>query len=464
MDDLIARVKSFSQQGKLIQSQDRIIVALSGGPDSVFLLDALKELQEEFELRLSALHINHLLRQEESERDEQFCRELCNRWNTPLEVYRVRVREYSRAMRMGIEEGARKLRYHIYSRECSGKKAKVALGHNADDVVETYLFNLIRGGGLAGLSSIPARKDYVIRPLLLLWRSEILDYLDRKNIEFVEDTTNLLHIYTRNKIRHKLIPLMEKFNPQVKKHIVQSVEILSSLSETVKSNVQNLWDDALLYNKPPIVIFTNKIKHAPLAILGGIVKKVLQVFNLGLADFDYKLVKRIKNERGMIDLMGKRHFYCYISSSRIFFFCTQGLETYVIPVNHRGTYDLPGIIGSVKMEPSKNIKTVIHKDETVGYIRHTVGEMVIRSPRRGDYFHPLGAKKKRLSRYFIDKGIPRFLRSFIPLLVIDGKISWVAGCGISEEFKVRQKDTQVLKITWNNQLANLIRRSELWKK
>ncbi len=463
MNDIISRVRVYIKEKALLAGGERIIVALSGGADSVFLLLALRELNFSSPLQISALHINHLLRGDEAYRDEEFCRELCDKWDIPLDVCRLRVKAYCKAKGVGIEEGARQLRYKVYSRVSAKNRALIALGHTADDVVETYLFNLIRGSGFIGLTGIPPRRDFIIRPILGLWRKEISQYLQGRNIAFMQDSSNLLHIYTRNKIRNELIPSLEQFNPRVKKHIFQSAEVLFTLREVVEGEVERLWKDALLYNKHPILIFSDKISSAPLVVLGELLKRVFAFFGFGLADFDFNLVERVKRGRGLVELIGNRGFSCYIARGRVFFFRGRGFSSYAIAVSGKGVYMLPGDLGSIEVDLVKRVDSVIHRDETVGYIAYNGGDLAIRTSLRGDYFNPLGGSIKRLSRYFIDKGIPRFLRRYLPLFVVDGKIAWVGGCGVSEDFKVKGRDRGVLKIIWRGGLSELMRRSELWR-
>ena len=258
----------------------------------------------------------------------------------------------------------------------------------------------------------------------------------------------------------------------MKRHIAQSATVLSSLKGCVESEVNKLWDNALLFSDSRLLIFDDSIRKAPLAILGEFLKRVFTSLGFGLRDFNFNLVERIRENSGITELVDNGKFISYWVRGKIFFFRREGLSPYSIPVRGEGIYDLPGNLGIIKIEFVKDIDSIVHKDETVAYLTYNGGDLIIRTAMQGDYFCPLGVKTnggtKRLSRYFIDRGIPFFFRQFLPLVVIDNKIAWVGGCGISEDFKIidvkQGKMQRVLRVVWDEGLSELMRRSELWKK
>lgn len=187
-----------------------VLVALSGGADSVALLMALNEISDEYNINLSAIHINHNLRGEESLRDEQFCKELCNSLNIPLVVESVDVNGISLETGDSIELCARKLRYELFSKHAKGI---IATAHTASDNAETMIYNLCRGSAISGIAGIPPVRDNIIRPLIDCTRDDIISYLDSINQSFVNDSSNDLDDYTRNRIRHNIIPRLLEINP-----------------------------------------------------------------------------------------------------------------------------------------------------------------------------------------------------------------------------------------------------------
>lgn len=202
---MLTNVERTIEEFSLAQRDDKIIVGLSGGADSVVLLHSLLKLG--FEVK--ACHINHLLRGEESERDQAFVENICNKWNVPLEIRRVDVNSLVEKHK-SVEQTARNARYEIFS---SFNDCKVATGHNSNDNAETILINLCRGTGSKGLCGIPIKRGNIIRPLLFISREEINEYCSKNKIPFVTDSTNFQEDFTRNKIRKNIIPHFREINP-----------------------------------------------------------------------------------------------------------------------------------------------------------------------------------------------------------------------------------------------------------
>lgn len=198
---------------KMIEHGDHIVAGLSGGADSVCLLLALNELKSRLDISLSAIHVNHCLRGKESDRDEQFCKDLCRRLDIPLIHRRFDVSGYASEHHMSTELAARTIRYDFFREQTQGKK--LATAHNANDNAETVIFNLARGTGIKGISGIPPVRDNIIRPLINITRDEIEQYLNKNSQEYVTDSTNLSDDYTRNKIRHSVIPVLCGINPSL---------------------------------------------------------------------------------------------------------------------------------------------------------------------------------------------------------------------------------------------------------
>lgn len=212
----------------MVTPGDRILIGISGGADSVCLLDLFRVVAKKWRFELFGIHINHQLRQNAA-RDEQFVKELLNLWGIPLTVVRVNVADYARRYKLGIEDAARQLRYKNYYRVAKKLHCnRVALGHNADDNLETVILNLIRGAGLRGLSGIPIRRDIFIRPLLKIGRDAIRDYLRARAIDWVEDETNEDVKFRRNLIRQEVVPVLKRLNPALADTIARSGAIIGA--------------------------------------------------------------------------------------------------------------------------------------------------------------------------------------------------------------------------------------------
>ncbi len=210
----------------MVTPGDRILIGISGGADSVCLLDLFRVVAKKWRFELFGIHINHQLRRN-AVRDEQFVKQLLDLWGIPLTVVRVNVPAYARRNKLGVEDAARQLRYKNYYRIAKRLRCnRVALGHNADDNLETIILNLIRGAGLRGLSGIPIRRDIFIRPLLKIRRDAIRDYLRARAIDWVEDETNEDVKFRRNLIRQEVVPVLKRLNPALADTVARSAAII----------------------------------------------------------------------------------------------------------------------------------------------------------------------------------------------------------------------------------------------
>lgn len=207
---MLEKILDTIEKYNMIEAGNEAVVALSGGADSVCLLLALNELKSILKIKVSALHVNHCLRGEESDGDERFCIELCKKYNIPIIIGRFDIKSIAKERKMSTELAARDVRYKFFAENSEGKK--LATAHNANDNAETVIFNLTRGTGTKGISGIPPVRDNIIRPIIGVTREEIEKYLKEKNQSFVTDSTNLTDEYTRNKIRHNVIPVLLGIN------------------------------------------------------------------------------------------------------------------------------------------------------------------------------------------------------------------------------------------------------------
>lgn len=207
--DFLEKIRSAVSDYKMLQRGDAVVAALSGGADSVSLLYALNELSEELGVTISACHINHHLRGEESDSDMRFCEELCSRLAVPLFVREAEVGSMQQKHE-SLEECARRVRYDFFAEVSAGKK--LATAHSSNDCAETVLLNLMRGTGLKGLCGVPPVRGNIVRPLIYCTRADVEEYCVSRGLTWVTDKTNLCDDYTRNKIRHIILPEMLKIN------------------------------------------------------------------------------------------------------------------------------------------------------------------------------------------------------------------------------------------------------------
>jgi tRNA(Ile)-lysidine synthase len=220
------KVSSTIRKHHMLSGGEKILIGLSGGPDSVCLTRILKKLSQKLNLSLHALYIDHGLRPEEIPKESGFCEEFCKGLEIPFDTESVDVKSFAETNRMNKQEAARELRYRVLQMKAEEIKAdRIALGHTLDDQVETFLMRMIRGSGMRGLSGIPPVRGNIIRPLIELEREEIEAFLHREGIDFVVDSSNLEDYYLRNRIRSKLIPVLKELNSDVMKSLSHTTEV-----------------------------------------------------------------------------------------------------------------------------------------------------------------------------------------------------------------------------------------------
>ncbi len=229
---MVSKIKETIARYDMLKKDEVVVVAVSGGADSIALLHALYSLKQELGITVLACHVNHNLRGEESKRDEQFVRDFCSSRKIPVTFYSIDIKVDKHE---SVEERARKMRYECFEKLCNELDAKLATAHTASDNAETVFLNILRGTGTKGLCGIPPVRGNIIRPLIRCTREDVESYCKENELRYVTDSSNLSDDYTRNKLRHRLIPLLQEFNP--------------SLFEAVSRMTSAVYDDNALLER-----------------------------------------------------------------------------------------------------------------------------------------------------------------------------------------------------------------------
>ena len=260
MDQFYEKIEKAISDYNMISKGDAVVIALSGGADSVSLLCALNKLSQELSFSLSACHVNHGLRGEESDGDMRFCEELCEKLGVQLEILNTDVKRFQQKHE-SLEETARRVRYDFFAKVSQGKK--LATAHNSNDSAETVLLNMMRGTGLKGLCGIPPVRGNIIRPLIYCSRDEVEQFCKENSLSYVTDKTNLSDDYTRNKVRHSILPEMLKINPslldtvsRMEKNLREDNELLEALADEALQNAKadRGYKTAILSQQPKPVL------------------------------------------------------------------------------------------------------------------------------------------------------------------------------------------------------------------
>ena len=425
------RVNKYIIENSLFSSNNKILVALSGGADSVALLHVLLDLGYTCE----CAHCNFHLRGEESERDEMFVRNLCNQFSVPLFTIDFNTKEYALEHRVSIEMAARNLRYSWFEKLRIERNADViAVAHHRDDSVETFLLNLIRGAGINGLKGIAAKNGYVVRPLLQESRENILDYLMYKNQTYVTDSTNLQDEFMRNKIRLNILPLMRQLNPSVNESIIETASRLSDVAVLYNNVVKETISQVCEYKGKEIWINIERIKNrnSNLSLLS-------LMFEL-LYPYGFK-TNQVKDISNSINAQSGKRFQSenweLLRDRNYFILRPLDFQHSSKPLLKYETIDI-------------SPEFVIPRDKHIACLDADKinSPLELRLWKSGDKFTPLGMKGRKLvSDYLTDCKFTLFQKENQWVLCHDKGIIWLVGERIDNSYSITQNTKRVLMVS-----------------
>ena len=433
---------------------DRVLAAVSGGPDSVAMLHALRTCSEEFGISLHAAHLNHCLRGEESDADEAFVRELARDLGLDCTVERIDVREAMRRMRVGEEEAAREIRHAFLQRTASSLGMnRIAVGHTADDRAETVLLNILRGTGVKGLAAMRPVNGNIVRPLIDASRVDVEAYLLEHGLTFRTDASNLDTSYTRNRIRRELLPLLESdYNASIREALLRLAGIATEQEDLMEQVVETARHHCALGSG----LDTELLTDLSPALQAEIIRSEIQRHKGDLKDVGFEQVRRIINalntgEDFAITLPSGR-VYAVRKSSELSFTSKQEQPrrlSFDCAVRLPGITHVPqaGIVLRAELvEVPSDLKT--SPDVALIDIHSIAGALRARNVRPGDRITPLGMQSsKKLQDVFVDAKVSRSERARSVVLTDDEKIVWVVGVAFSEEAKVSPRTKRVLRLT-----------------
>ncbi len=452
MNNLLKAVQKTITERGLLRKGERVLVALSGGADSVCLLSVLRALSRQYDLTLYAAHLHHGLRGEEADADAGFVQSLCEEWCIPLFIRRVAVRTVAEQNKIGLEEAGRQVRYAFFNELRMAEKIdKIATAHHADDNIETVLMRLLRGTGPNGLGGIPYQNGAVVRPLLDVNRCDIEAYLQAQGLSFRIDSTNSETDFTRNRLRHCLIPLLERdYNPGFKQTFQAEIRLYEScasfLEGEVERRIQDLTEPTDRGYKMDIGQLSEQPPYIMTSVLHTLLTRLSDERECGIAAVE--TAQRVL-EKGQGQAVINGHLMavaCYGS------FYLRPIEKSVMfnhSVEPEGRFTIPETGQQLIFQPVTAVPQSIGAD--CAYIKTDMlinQAVTVRSRLEGDSFYPLGMEgKKTIKKFFIDSKIPSFQRDRVPLLVINGEIAWVAGQRVDRRFAA-QKGAAALCVTF----------------
>ena len=423
------RIRRFIEDKSLFSQQDKILIALSGGADSVALLRVLHSLGYE----CVCAHCNFHLRGEESNRDEAFVTALCRDLNIPIRITHFDTQAYAREKHISIEMAARELRYAWFENLRVELGAKcTAVAHHRDDSVETLLLNLIRGTGINGLKGIDSKNGYIVRPLLQENRKSIEEYLKAIRQDFVTDSTNLQDEYMRNKIRLNLLPMMQEMNPSIHETLAKTGERLAEVASVYHCDREKVIQQKLVNTSDGsfYILIEDVFKDvAPASLLHEILSPL--GFN-GAQERD--VMKSLQGEQS-----GKRF-------SAKEWEAVRDRDKLILCKKHEET-SLPGlVIEEAEISPS----FVIPRDKHFACIdaAKVSGQLTVRKWKQGDTFVPFGMKgKKKVSDYLTDRKFTLFEKENQCVVCDDNGIVWVVNERSDNRYRITDNTRKVLMLS-----------------
>jgi tRNA(Ile)-lysidine synthase len=473
--DLLDAVRRVILGHSMLEDGDTVVLGVSGGPDSLCLAHALLSLRGELGVTLHLAHLDHGIRGDESQADAAFIVELARQWGLPATVESGNVPHYATVHRLAIEEAARRARYLFLGRVAQKIGATcVAVGHNADDQVETVLMHLMRGSGLGGLRGMlyvqllgaepwwsgPTLK--LIRPLLDVPRQEIESYCQDHGLRPRFDRSNLDLTYHRNRVRHELIPHLESFNPRVREVLRRSAQVIADDYDYLRLQGLDTWSKLARESEEEVTFPLHPWSQLHPSLQRQLLREAIHRLRRSLRDITWTHVEQARVGLHRIESGGQITLPQGLSLFKGYDHFTIGeavshpdvplLSREPLPLTVPGVTRLPQSTWAVSTEivASEEVteEALENTDPWQSYLDlETTGpHLSLRVRRPGDCFQPLGmrGKSKSLNAFMTDAKVPRGIRDQLPLVVSPGHIVWVAGYRIDERARITGGTRQVL--------------------
>ena len=454
---LLQKFTAFIKKENLFQLKDKLLLAVSGGVDSVVLCELCKQAGYGFEIS----HCNFKLRGEESERDENFVRDVAKKYDVEIFIKEFETEKYAEEKKISIQVAARELRYEWFyylignKQYAINKKQEynaiqlpianwILTAHHANDNMETLLMNFLKGTGINGLRGILPKQQKIIRPLLFAKKEELIKFAEENNLSFVEDSSNISDKYTRNYFRNQLIPSVQKVFPQAEENLLNNIERFKE--------IETLYKQSIAFHKKKLLEQKGNEVYIPVLKLLKSVPFSTIVYEI-IKDFDFtslqteEVIKLLQSDSGK---------YVQSSSHRIL----KNRNWLIISPNDTIVAENILIEEKDKTIEFVNGKLKFEKLSTTNYKLQTTNEiatldadeimfpLLLRKYRQGDYFYPLGMKKKKkLSRFFIDQKLSLTEKENVWVIEMNKKILWIVGKRIDDRFKITPKTKNILKIS-----------------
>jgi len=438
---MLNKILNFADEFDMLPETGLVLVCVSGGADSMCLLEALRDISLQRGFSVGAMHYNHCLRGDESDRDEAFAGEYCAARGVPFYSARGDVRALSKKNGLGIEEAAREMRYGFFTETAAATGAvRIATAHTADDNAETMLLNLVRGAGTAGLSGIPPRRGAVVRPMLCVTREDVMQFICDRGIPFVDDSTNELDLYARNRLRHSVMPLLKEMNPRFIETAASAAEICRADEEFISG----LADGFIRENCTERSANAAELLELPFAVSSRVIRKL---YGGALSHIHVKAV---------LDLCGRECPSARLSLPGAMFYREYDYIMVGDASAAEGFAPVYPSDGDIAMISDCGLKLTcksiicgdrINKSFTSFLFKNAelCGKIAVRPRREGDFIKLSGRNgTKTLKKLFIERRIPARKRALIPVVADDAGVLAVYGLGAGDRAAPEPGDHAIL--------------------
>lgn len=437
---MVKEFQAFVENNNIFEKDEVILLAISGGIDSMALCDLFQKSDYKFVVA----HCNFHLRGEESNRDEEFVVSYCKKHNLKLHLKDFDTYGYMKDNGKSLEMAARELRYDwFYELLEENNYAYIATGHHGDDSIETFFINLLRGTGIAGLHGILQKVNRVIHPLLFTNRNAIIKYQKQNNLEFVEDSTNATTQYTRNRIRHELIPLFKEISPNFQKTILKEIDIFKETEEVFRTLINKA--------KEEIIEVENNIIKIPIAKI-----KTLKPINIYMFEFltEYNFNQATINSiKDSLDETSGKQFFSEthrLVKDREYLLITKNVRDSIKEYRIDQGQTFVTVPINLQIEVLRDLNFV-HIPKTKDIAMFDEGKLqyplILRKWENGDFFHPYGLHgEKKISTFFKDLKYSIIDKENQWLLCSGDDIIWVIGQRIDERYKITDKTKTIYRL------------------
>jgi len=447
-----ARVKEYIRVQSLLNQGQSLLLAVSGGIDSMVLLHVFSLLREPLDLHLSVVHVNHQLRGDESMGDEQFVKEMCGKMHVPCYSELIDVMSYVHDHGVSKQLAARKLRYDCFERvrRQTGSDA-VATAHHSDDNAETVLLNILRGTGIRGLAGIPPKRSQgsIIRPLLFATRKEIEAYASEQGIRYRNDSSNRSLKYRRNELRHCILPALESRHAGLAGTLNQIAAAMVNVNERMRLMVDEQLHSLFHQDAQGRFLLNHDLlNHVPDFLRDEIFVEILHRLNIEPSEKKISALRRLCTQSTGREMELSGSVSAFHDRGHIVFMVRENILPEMRKVEFGRNYEYRDCHVSIsRPEQVPPAYTGTHGVEYIDAGR--LGKQLILRPwHAGDWFIPLGMKKrKKLSDFFTDQKVPRYQKTSIPVLESDGMIVWICGKRLDDRFKLTDRTQTAIRLS-----------------